>query len=246
MNNLQLKEKGFYYRITSTFLAILICIMCIPQNDYFLMSFAEDTNQEVLTNVSITFNDERFNQIEDVTSNEVFYLIITLSGNNVNLDDNKDNYRIYITDNNLLLINFAGNGLIDGSTYNGFTLHINKNDNGEIEERYLEYNIDNEETKELRLPVKFANGKTANQEKCSVVVVQTSTNKSISEDIFANSQTEWSSFKTQNKSFVEFSDIISNSGVTIDYTVSASPDNISKSNGAWWITSLKLDRKSVV
>ncbi|MCC8070025.1 MAG: DUF11 domain-containing protein, partial [Ruminococcus sp.] len=239
---LVLEEKSFKVRFISMLLAVMVMFMCIPSIDVITVDAAgRRDNPLVLTNASVVFRDSSYNEIDSIESGTLFYLMATVSGNNVHQTGVADTYRIYITDSNLLLVNFANNGFTDGATYNGYTLHIEYDDDDNIVNRYVEFTISNGETKAIRLQAKFANGTTPDGDTCNVSLVQVSTNKSVSNSITATADTSWSSSKTVNMSSVEGKNISTSDGVTLDYTLTASSNNSKLTKGAWWIESLQFE-----
>ncbi|MDE6777165.1 MAG: DUF11 domain-containing protein, partial [Oscillospiraceae bacterium] len=229
-------------RAVSFLLAILMILMCIPSTLTSTIATGPmggglsgfNSGRNVLTNVSVSFYDSKFNAITEADSGELFYLSVQLAGNNVNEPFGKDNFRLEISDNNLLLPNFAGNGFKDGAVYNGFTLHYDE----ATGKRYLEYNIRNGDTKMIRLQAKFANGTTPDGMKETVKLIQTSSGKTISNTITANSNLAWSQNKSQDKNMLS-GDAFKNGGsVTVNYTLSASSNNANKSKGAWFASGL--------
>ncbi|MDE6658037.1 MAG: DUF11 domain-containing protein, partial [Oscillospiraceae bacterium] len=227
-------------RAVSFMLAILMILMCIPSTLTSTMATGPmwggfgrpGGGNNVLTNVSVSFYDSKFNAITEAESGGLFYLAVQLAGNNVN-QNQKDNFRLEITDENLLLPNFAGNGFVDGATYNGFTLHVKADGT-----RYLDYSIANGETKMIRLQAKFANGTTPNGAKETVKLIRTSSGQSVSNTITAKSSLGWSQNKSQDKSFLS-GDAFKNGGeVTVNYTLTATPNNANKSKGAWFASGL--------
>lgn len=188
----------------------------------------------VVTNYKVEFKDSRFNNITTAESGELFYLMLSISGNNVNQIPGQTNtYRAYITDENLLLPNFAGDGFQDGAVYNGYTLHVNSDGT-----RYVEFDIKNGDTKVIRLSAKFRNGTTPDGESVTVKVVNTETGKSASGTITPQSELLWAQNKTEDKTEIKASDI--EDGVTVNYTLSAAPNNPTTSKGAWWATGLEF------
>ncbi len=230
-----LNEKSVKLRFISVLLAMMIVVMNIPQISFDVSA----TESIVLTNASVKFEDRRFQSLETVESGQAFYLRISISGNNVNQNVTSEKYRVYITDNNLLLPNFKGSGLVDGATYSGYTLHVKKDSNGNIIERYFEFDIQNGETKRIELQAKFDNGKTADDEECTVKVVQVSTNKSISNSISADASVNWTALKSQNVYELK-SEEINGNGVNVNYNLSAKAQNRTKKTGNWWITGLEF------
>ncbi len=182
----------------------------------------------VLTNVSVSFYDSTFKPITEVDSGQNFYLSVQLAGNNVNDPMGTDHFRLEITDNNLLLPNFADDGFKDGAVYNGFTLHVDG------DKRYLEYDIKNGDTKMIRLQAKFANGKTPDNMSETVKLIQTTTNKSVSNTITANSALNWSQSKGEDKQSLNPDDLAKEKGVNVNYTLSATSNNAGKKTAAWW------------
>ncbi|MDE7094724.1 MAG: DUF11 domain-containing protein, partial [Oscillospiraceae bacterium] len=229
-------------RAVSFLLAILMILMCIPSTLTSTIATGPmggglsgfNSGRNVLTNVSVSFYDSKFNAITEADSGELFYLSVQLAGNNVNEPFGKDNFRLEISDNNLLLPNFAGNGFKDGAVYNGFTLHYDE----ATGKRYLEYDIRNGDTKMIRLQAKFANGTTPDGMKETVKLIQTSSGRTVSNTITANSNLAWSQNKSQDKNMLS-GDAFKNGGsVTVNYTLSASSNNANKSKGAWFASGL--------
>ncbi|MDE6708383.1 MAG: DUF11 domain-containing protein, partial [Oscillospiraceae bacterium] len=240
---IQQRELSVRQRAVSFLLAILMILMGIPSS---LTSTLADGSMggglsgynsgrnNVLTNVSVSFYDSKFHAITEADSGELFYLSVQLAGNNVNEPFGKDNFRLEISDNNLLLPNFAGNGFKDGAVYNGFTLHYDE----ATGKRYLDYDIRNGDTKMIRLQAKFANGITPDGLKETVKLIQTSSGKTISNTITANSNLAWNQNKSQDKNMLS-GDAFKNGGsVTVNYTLSASSNNANKSKGAWFASGL--------
>ncbi|HAE52072.1 MAG TPA: hypothetical protein DCG30_02305, partial [Ruminococcus sp.] len=188
----------------------------------------------VLPNASVSFTDSKFKSIDSVNSGEMFYLSVQLSGANVNNPFGSDTFQLEITDSNLLLPNFAGNGLVDGATYNGFTLHTRADGS-----RYLEYSIRNGDTKMIRLQAKFANGTTPDGLQETVKLVQKTSGKSVSSTITAKSNCEWTSGKSEDKTVISSDDFAGNGKV--NYTLSASSSTGSASKAAWWAESLTFN-----
>ncbi|MFR4477699.1 MAG: hypothetical protein ACLT3Y_11125, partial [Ruminococcus callidus] len=166
-----------------------------------------------------------------VNTGDVFYLMSTISGNNVN-EGEVDSYRIEITDKNLLLPNFAGNGFRDGAVYNGYTLHVNSDGS-----RYIAFDIDNGQTKQLQ--AKFQNGKTPGGTTSTVKIVQDSTGKNASSTITAKAERQWSASKSEDRNALTAAQLAA--GTTVNYTLSASANNVSKKNGVEWVQSLKFE-----
>lgn len=241
-SNLKLKFK----RAVSVLLAVLMMIMSVPFSSvpadaWFgfggFGGFGGGWGNAALvtTNYKVEFKDSSFNPVSTVESGSMFYLMISISGNNVwQVPGQKNTYRVYITDNNLLLPNFAGDGFTDGATYSGYTLHVQ--DDGT---RYIEFNIKNGSTKVIRLQAKFKNGTTPDGDTATVKLVNTTTNKSTIGSISAESEVNWSSSKTEDKTQVSGSDIAAG-GVTVNYTLSAQPNNAAATKGAWWVTGLQF------
>ena len=238
---IQQRELSVRQRAVSFLLAILMILMGIPSS---LTSTLADGpmggglsgynsgRNNVLTNVSVSFYDSKFHAIAEADSGELFYLSVQLAGNNVNEPFGKDNFRLEISDNNLLLPNFAGNGFKDGAVYNGFTLHYDE----ATGKRYLDYDIRNGDTKMIRLQAKFANGITPDGLKETVKLIQTSSGKTISNTITANSNLAWNQNKSQDKNMLSGDAL--KTRTTVNYTLSASPNNSNKSKGAWWASGL--------
>ena len=229
------KTRHLRTRVISVLLAVLMIVTCLPS---MLFPVSADNNGRsggplVLTNASVEFRDSKYNPIDEVNTGDVFYLMSTISGNNVN-EGEMDSYRIEITDKNLLLPNFAGNGFRDGAVYNGYTLHVNSDGS-----RYIAFDIDNGQTKQVRLQAKFQNGKTPGGTISTVKIVQDSTGKNASSTITARAERQWSASKSEDRNALTAAQLAA--GTTVNYTLSASANNASKKNGVEWVQSLKFE-----
>ena len=229
------KTRHLRTRVISVLLAVLMIVTCLPS---MLFPVSADSNGRsggplVLTNASVEFRDSKYNPIDEVNTGDVFYLMSTISGNNVN-EGEMDSYRIEITDKNLLLPNFAGNGFRDGAVYNGYTLHVNSDGS-----RYIAFDIDNGQTKQVRLQAKFQNGKTPGGTISTVKIVQDSTGKNASSTITAKAKRQWSASKSEDRNALTAAQLAA--GTTVNYTLSASANNASKKSGVEWVQSLKFE-----
>ena len=229
------KTRHLRTRVISVLLAVLMIVTCLPS---MLFPVSADNNGRsggplVLTNASVEFRDYKYNPTSIVDTGDVFYLMSTISGNNVN-EGEVDSYRIEITDKNLLLPNFAGNGFKDGAVYNGYTLHVNSDGS-----RYIAFDIDNGQTKQVRLQAKFQNGKTPGGTISTVKIVQDSTGKNASSTITAKAERQWSASKSEDRNALTAAQLAA--GTTVNYTLSASANNASKKNGVEWVQSLKFE-----
>ena len=229
------KTRHLRTRVISVLLAVLMIVTCLPS---MLFPVSADNNGRsggplVLTNASVEFRDDKYNPLSIVDTGAVFYLMSTISGNNVN-EGEVDSYRIEITDKNLLLPNFAGNGFRDGAVYNGYTLHVNSDGS-----RYIAFDIDNGQTKQVRLQAKFQNGKTPGGTISTVKIVQDSTGKNASSTITAKAERQWSASKSEDRNALTAAQLAA--GTTVNYTLSASANNVSKKNGVEWVQSLKFE-----
>ena len=229
------KTRHLRTRVISVLLAVLMIVTCLPS---MLFPVSADNNGRsggplVLTNASVEFRDSKYNPIDEVNTGDVFYLMSTISGNNVN-EGEVDSYRIEITDKNLLLPNFAGNGFRDGAVYNGYTLHVNSDGS-----RYITFDIDNGQTKQVRLQAKFQNGKTPGGTTSTVKIVQDSTGKNASSTITARAKRQWSASKSEDRNALTAAQLAA--GTTVNYTLSASANNVTKKNGVEWVQSLKFE-----
>ena len=229
------KTRHLRTRVISVLLAVLMIVTCLPS---MLFPVSADNNGRsggplVLTNASVEFRDSKYNPIDEVNTGDVFYLMSTISGNNVN-EGEVDSYRIEITDKNLLLPNFAGNGFRDGAVYNGYTLHVNSDGS-----RYIAFDIDNGQTKQVRLQAKFQNGKTPGGTISTVKIVQDSTGKNASSTITAKAERQWSASKSEDRNALTAAQLAA--GTTVNYTLSASANNVSKKSGVEWVQSLKFE-----
>ncbi|WP_302939082.1 SpaA isopeptide-forming pilin-related protein, partial [uncultured Ruminococcus sp.] len=233
------ETKSFRVRLISVFLAAMVLIACLPS---VIFASADSTstyqNPLVLTNASVEFRDNKFQPIDEAESGAMFYLMATISGNNVNQTGEVDTYQIYITDSNLLLPNFAGNGFTDGSVYNGYTLHVEKDASGNIVNRYVEFSIQNGDTKVIRLQAKYQAGKTPNGEKTEVKLVRPDNGKSISNTITAKAEMMWNASKSEDKTQLNSSEITA--GTTVNYTLSAASNNSTKKTGVEWVETLRF------
>ena len=233
------ETKSFRVRLISVFLAAMVLIACLPS---VIFASADSTstyqNPLVLTNASVEFRDNKFKPIDEAESGAMFYLMATISGNNVNQTGEVDTYQIYITDSNLLLPNFAGNGFTDGSVYNGYTLHVEKDASGNIVNRYVEFSIQNGDTKAIRLQAKYQAGKTPNGEKTEVKLVRPDNGKSISNTITAKAEMMWNASKSEDKTQLNSSEITA--GTTVNYTLSAASNNSTKKTGVEWVETLRF------
>ena len=229
------KTRHLRTRVISVLLAVLMIVTCLPS---MLFPVSADNNGRsggplVLTNASVEFRDDKYNPLSIVDTGDVFYLMSTISGNNVN-EGEADSYRIEITDKNLLLPNFAGNGFRDGAVYNGYTLHVNSDGS-----RYITFDITNGQTKQVRLQAKFQNGKTPGGTISTVKIVQDSTGKNASSTITARAERQWSASKSEDRNALTAAQLAA--GTTVNYTLSASANNVSKKNGVEWVQSLKFE-----
>ena len=229
------KTRHLRTRVISVLLAVLMIVTCLPS---MLFPVSADNNGRsggplVLTNASVEFRDSKYNPIDEVNTGDVFYLMSTISGNNVN-EGEMDSYRIEITDKNLLLPNFAGNGFKDGAVYNGYTLHVNSDGS-----RYIAFDIDNGQTKQVRLQAKFQNGKTPGGTTSTVKIVQDSTGKNASSTITAKAKRQWSASKSEDRNALTAAQLAA--GTTVNYTLSASANNVTKKSGVEWVQSLKFE-----
>ena len=229
------KTRHLRTRVISVLLAVLMIVTCLPS---MLFPVSADNNGRsggplVLTNASVEFRDSKYNPIDEVNTGDVFYLMSTISGNNVN-EGEMDSYRIEITDKNLLLPNFAGNGFRDGAVYNGYILHVNSDGS-----RYIAFDIDNGQTKQVRLQAKFQNGKTPGGTTSTVKIVQDSTGKNASSTITAKAERQWSASKSEDRNALTAAQLAA--GTTVNYTLSASANNASKKSGVEWVQSLKFE-----
>ena len=226
--------RTFRAKLLSVLLAVLMLFTSIPAMFPASASGSGGSgNPIVLTNASVEFKDKKYVPLSEVDSGEIFYLMATIAGNNVE-EGEVDSYRIEISDKNLLLPNFAGNGFKDGAVYNGYTLHVNSDGS-----RYITFDIDNGQTKQVRLQAKFQNGKTANGTKVEVKLTQESSGKSVSNQITADAAMQWSASKGESRTSLKAQEIAK--GTTVNYTLSASPNNVSKKTGAEWVQSLKFE-----
>ena len=229
------KTRHLRTRVISVLLAVLMIVTCLPS---MLFPVSADNNGRsggplVLTNASVEFRDYKYNPTSIVDTGDVFYLMARISGNNVN-EGEVVPYRIEISDKNLLLPNFAGNGFRDGAVYNGYTLHVNSDGS-----RYIAFDIDNGQTKQVRLQAKFQNGKTPGGTISTVKIVQDSTGKNASSTITARAKRQWSASKSEDRNALTAAQLAA--GTTVNYTLSASANNVSKKNGVEWVQSLKFE-----
>ena len=229
------RQKTLRARWISFLLAIIMIVACVPSAMFQASARGGMREPIVLTNASVEFRDSSFREISTVDSGAMFYLMISIAGNNVNQGgggDQSDKYRVYITDENLLLPNFAGNGFVDGASYNGYTLHYD----AQTGQRYIEFDIRNGSTQVIRLQARFANGITPDGDSATVQLVQTSTNKKVENTIMADADLNWSASKSENRNQITAQELAS--GTSVNYTLNATPSNPTKSTGAWWVEEL--------
>ncbi|MBQ8514523.1 MAG: hypothetical protein IJ496_03920, partial [Ruminococcus sp.] len=239
------RKRSMWKRVLSVFLALLTLVLCIPAvpsanmtadafwgfmpgwNNWFGWS-----GPNVLTNATVKFKDANNTVIGEVDSGETFKLVITISGNNVHQRPNggSTNYRIEITDSNLLLTNFRNDGFYNGAKYNGYKLTYDE----ATGKRYIDFSIRNGSTKTIQLSAKFANGITE-PHTSTVKLIDRSTNKSVSGSIKVNAEFNWKDNKAKNVTELQSSDFENGS---IQYTLSASPNYVSDGTGEVWATGL--------
>jgi uncharacterized repeat protein (TIGR01451 family) len=243
-------------RVISTVLAVTMLVVSLPFTELSTSAFGwfgfgsgmsfggnwgrpgQTTTADVMTNVKVEFQDTKYQSVSTVESGELFYLYLSLAGNNVNQSNTSTTYTIEITDNNLLLPNFAGSGLRDGAKYNGFTMHVETDSSGNITRRYLTYDIANGQTKAVWLQAKFANGTTPDGDQATVTLTASGSGQSKSSSVTATSKMEWDDSKTANMSTISIAQI--NSGTDITYTLKAYPNYTSDKQGEWWVDEVEM------
>ena len=166
----EIRKTSCIKRVISMLLAVLMILVSVPISSLTASAWGGPgfggfggwgrpgwgQTPDVMTNVRAEFTDTSYHGTSEQESGELFYLYLSLAGNNVNHWGRSTTYRIDIPEN-LLLPDFRGQGLRDGAKYSGFTMHVEGNS------RYLTYDIANGQTKAIYLKAKFANGKTPNR-----------------------------------------------------------------------------------
>lgn len=239
-----IRTRSLLQRVMATLLAMILCIAFVPSDLYSYTAKAffgwggftrPDLSPDVMTNVKVEFQDASYHSIDTVESGESFYMFLSLSGNNVYQmwGSTGTTYTIFINDNNLLFPNFAGNGLKNGATYNGFTMNVLTDESGNITSRWLSYTVKNGQTKAVWLQTKFANGTTADNEKATVTVSTMTSFTTKTDTITADASIVWDDSKSASTSIVSL-------GNDVNYTLKAYPNYSSDKKGEWWVIGVQM------
>ena len=244
------KNKTIFKRVLSVFLAVLVLVLCIPAGalDASAWGFWPSwgggfgrpgwtTTPDVMTNVGVQFQDTKYKKTKEQETGQLFYLYLSLAGSNVYHYGTTTTYSIDISDSNLLLPNFAGNGLINGS-YNGFKLTVTKDASGNITKRTITYKIANGQTKAIWLQAKFANGTTPDGTNVKATVTASGSTTVKSTDVTAKSEIVWDDSKSANPATIQLAQL--QSGLPINYTLKAYPSYTSDKKGEWWVDAVKM------
>ncbi|MBE6847327.1 MAG: DUF11 domain-containing protein, partial [Ruminococcus sp.] len=241
-----LRTRSLMQRLLATFVALILCVAFLPAellsitakafwgwgwDDFMRPSLSPD----VMTNVKVEFQDSAYKPVDTMETGQSFYMFLSLSGNNVYQiwGSTGTTYTIAINDNNLLFPNFAGSGLVNGAKYNGFTMNVIKDANGNIVSRYLTYTVANGQTKAVWLQAKFANGTTADDEKATVTVSTMASFTQKTDTITADAQIAWDDSKSASTNMVAV-------GNDVTYTLKAYPNYATDKKGEWWVTGVQM------
>ncbi len=241
----EIRKTSCIKRVISMLLAVLMILVSVPISSLTASAGnnlpryggdwgrpGEGQTPDVIKNVRAEFTDTSCHQTTEQESGELFYLFLSLSGNNVNQLDRKTTYRIEIPEH-LLLLDFPGQGMRDGAKYSGFTMHVEGNS------RYLTYDIGNGETKGGSfLKVKFANGKTPNGEQATVKITASGSGQSKTSTVTAKSKIAWEDSKSVSQNTISLSQLSDNN--EIPYTLKAYPNYTSTKKGEWWVGAVEM------
>lgn len=241
----EIRKTSCIKRVISMLLAVLMILVSVPISSLTASAGnnppryggdwgrpGEGDKPDVIKNVRAEFTDTSYHQTTEQESGELFYLVLSLSGSNVNQLDRKTTYRIEIPEH-LLLLDFPGQGMRDGAKYSGFIMHVEGNS------RYLTYDIGNGETKGANfLKVKFANGKTPNGEQATVKITASGSGQSKTSTVTAKSKIAWDDSKSVTQNTISLSQLSNNN--EISYTLKAYPNYTSTKKGEWWVGAVEM------
>ena len=240
----EIRKTSCIKRVISMLLAVLMILVSVPISSLTASAgnnpprYGGDWGRpgwgqtpDVMTNVRAEFTDTSYHGTSEQESGELFYLYLSLAGNNVNHWGRSTTYRIDIPEN-LLLPDFPGQGLRDGAKYSGFTMHVEGNS------RYLTYDIANGQTKAIYLKAKFANGKTPNGEQATVKITASGSGQSKTSTVTAKSKIAWEDSKSVSQNTISLSQLSGNN--EISYTLKAYPNYTSTKKGEWWVGAVEM------
>ena len=240
----EIRKTSCIKRVISMLLAVLMILVSVPISSLTASAGnnppgyggdwgrpGEGQTPDVMTNVRAEFTDTSYHGTSEQESGELFYLYLSLAGNNVNHWGRSTTYRIDIPEN-LLLPDFPGQGLRDGAKYSGFTMHVEGNS------RYLTYDIANGQTKAIYLKAKFANGKTPNGEQATVKITASGSGQSKTSTVTAKSKIAWDDSKSAGRDTISLSQLSGNN--EIPYTLKAYPNYTSTKKGEWWVGAVEM------
>lgn len=240
----EIRKTSCIKRVISMLLAVLMILVSVPISSLTASAgnnpprYGGDWGRpgwgqtpDVMTNVRAEFTDTSYHGTSEQESGELFYLYLSLAGNNVNHWGRGTTYRIDIPEN-LLLPDFPGQGLRDGAKYSGFTMHVEGNS------RYLTYDIANGQTKAIYLKAKFANGKTPNGEQATVKITASGSGQSKTSTVTAKSKIAWDDSKSAGRDTISLSQLSGNN--EIPYTLKAYPNYTSTKKGEWWVGAVEM------
>ena len=241
----EIRKTSCIKRVISMLLAVLMILVSVPISSLTASAWGGPgfggfggwgrpgwgQTPDVMTNVRAEFTDTSYHGTSEQESGELFYLYLSLAGNNVNHWGRGTTYRIDIPEN-LLLPDFPGQGLRDGAKYSGFTMHVEGNS------RYLTYDIANGQTKAIYLKAKFANGKTPNGEQATVKITASGSGQSKTSTVTAKSKIAWDDSKSAGRDTISLSQLSGNN--EIPYTLKAYPNYTSTKTGEWWVGAVEM------
>lgn len=241
----EIRKTSCIKRVISMLLAVLMILVSVPISSLTASAWGGPgfggfggwgrpgwgQTPDVMTNVRAEFTDTSYHGTSEQESGELFYLYLSLAGNNVNHWGRSTTYRIDIPEN-LLLPDFPGQGLRDGAKYSGFTMHVEGNS------RYLTYDIANGQTKAIYLKAKFANGKTPNGEQATVKITASGSGQSKTSTVTAKSKIAWDDSKSAGRDTISLSQLSGNN--EIPYTLKAYPNYTSTKTGEWWVGAVEM------
>ena len=241
----EIRKTSCIKRVISMLLAVLMILVSVPISSLTASAWGGPgfggfggwgrpgwgQTPDVMTNVRAEFTDTSYHGTSEQESGELFYLYLSLAGNNVNHWGRSTTYRIDIPEN-LLLPDFPGQGLRDGAKYSGFTMHVEGNS------RYLTYDIANGQTKAIYLKAKFANGKTPNGEQATVKITASGSGQSKTSTVTAKSKIAWDDSKSAGRDTISLSQLSGNN--EIPYTLKAYPNYTSTKKGEWWVGAVEM------
>jgi len=235
-NTMVVVNKSLTTRTVSFILAVMVILMCVPSSLSFYASADYDSADPfALTNAKLECRDSNSQPVNAIESGDLFYLIMTIDESNFASDGK---YRLYIDNEKLLLPDFTDYGFTDGAVYNGHSITVVQDSEGNTTERYIDMDAELNAARQIKLQAEFVNGKTADDEVCVFKLVQMATGKHANYSVSAVSEAVWNGNKTQNVHFFSKSDI--ENGTSVNYTLSAASEYDGAKRGAWWVTSLEF------